>query len=123
MIRPLVLFIVFLLFTGFVHAQDALTGRVYEGKTNNFMPGVTVRNIKNGAGAVSDRTGGFSISAKVGDLIVFSAISYAPDTLFVKDLRYIEIRLVPQGKMLNEVKVTGAEVKLGNLKDTRPVGP
>jgi hypothetical protein len=123
MIRPLVLFIVFLLLTGVAHAQNALTGRVYEDKTNNAMPGVVVRNIKNGAGIITDRTGAFSIPAKVGDLVVFTAMSYAPDTLYVKDLRYIEIKLVPQSRLLNEVKVTGAEVKLGNLKDTRPIGP
>jgi hypothetical protein len=109
--------------SGFAHAQDALTGRVYEDKTTNAMPGVTIRNIKNGAVAVADRTGGFSISAKVGDLVVFSALSYVPDTLYVKDLRYTEIKLIPKGRMLNQVNVTGAEVKTGGFKDTRPLGP
>lgn len=123
MIRPLVLIIVFLSVAGIVRAQDALTGRIYEDQTTNAMPGVTIRNIKNNAVTVSDRTGGFSIPARIGDLVVFSALSYASDTLYVKDLKYIQIRMVPRGKMLGEVKVTGAEVKLGNLKDNRPLGP
>jgi hypothetical protein len=123
MIRPLVLIIAFLSITGIVRAQDGLTGRVYEDKTTIAMPGVTIRNLKNNAVAVTDRTGGFSILAKVGDLVVFSAMSYASDTLYVKDLKYVEVRMVPKGKMLGEVKVTGSEVKLGSMKDSRPLGP
>lgn len=123
MIRQLVLIIAFFSVAGIASAQDALTGRVYEDQTTNIMPGVTIRNVKNNAVTVSDRTGGFSIPAKVGDLVVFSALSYASDTLYVKDLKYIQIRMVPRGKMLGEVKVTGAEVKLGSMKDTRPLGP
>ena len=106
-----------------VHAQDALSGRVYEDKTNFAIPGITIRNLKTNGVTVADRTGGFVIPAKAGDLIVFSGLAYAPDTLFLKDLKFIEIRLIPKSRLLNEVKVTGSEVKLGNLKDTRRLGP
>jgi len=122
MIRPF-LVLIFLFIIGFAHAQDALTGRVYEDKSTNAIPGVTIRNLKTNRVVTSDRTGGFMIPAQVGDLVVFVAMTYAPDTLYVKDLKYIEVRLIPKSRMLNEVKVTGSELKLGNLKDNRVISP
>ncbi len=132
-IRPVLLVFVFMKrlffallffsFLGSLHAQDALTGRVYEDKTNFAVPGITIRNLKTNGATVADLTGGFTIPAKAGDLVVFSGLSYVSDTLFVKDLKYIEIRLIPKSRLLNEVKVTGSEIKLGNLKDNRRLGP
>ncbi|MBS1533333.1 MAG: hypothetical protein JSU01_23745 [Bacteroidetes bacterium] len=113
----------FCLLAGLVSAQDNLTGRVYEYKTKNILPGVTIRNLRTNGAVVSDRTGAFSIVAKVGDLVVFNSFAYHPDTLYVKDLKYTEIQLILKSNMLNEVKVTGQETKLGNLKPKPLLSP
>jgi len=123
MIRGVFLLLCFCFLAGMVSAQDNLTGRIYEYKTRTILPGVTIRNLKTNGVTVSDRTGGFSIAAKVGDLVVFNSFAYQPDTLYVKDLKYTEVQLALKSNMLNEVKVNGQEVKVGSLKPTPSPSP
>ncbi|HWD88492.1 MAG TPA: hypothetical protein VG367_10225 [Mucilaginibacter sp.] len=123
MIRVVFLSLCLCFLAGIVSAQDNLTGRIYEFKTKTILPGVTIRNLRTNGAAVSDRTGAFSITAKVGDLVVFNSFAYQPDTLYVKDLKYTEIQLVLKSNMLSEVKVTGQEVKVGNLKPAPLLSP
>jgi hypothetical protein len=110
-------------FIGSASAQDVLTGRVYEYKTTNAVPGVSIRNLRTNNTAISDRTGAFSIPAKVGDLVLFMGFSYQADTLYVKDLKYTEVQMLLKGRTLDEVKVTGQETRLGNLKPTPTLSP
>jgi len=108
---------------GMASAQDMLGGRIYEYKTRTILPGVTIRNLKTNGVTVSDRTGGFAIAAKVGDLVVFNSFAYHPDTLYVKDLKYTEIQLILKSNMLDEVKVNGQQVKVGSMKGTPSLSP
>ncbi|MFI5160425.1 MAG: hypothetical protein ACHQHN_04070 [Sphingobacteriales bacterium] len=105
------------------HAQDNLVGRIHEDKSNVAVPGINVRNLKTNKVVASDATGAFSIPAKVGDIVVFSGFSYRSDTLYVQKLGYIDIVLTLNSKMLDEVKVTGQETKLGSLKGTPTLSP
>lgn len=123
MTRFVLLAAIFLFSVNVLHAQDNLTGRIYENKKRVALPGIVVQNLNTHVTVLSDRTGGFSIPAKVGDLILFSNFSYQPDTLYVKDLKYIEILLDLKGKMLKEVKVTGSETRLGNLTAPPKLSP
>lgn len=123
MVRALFISLLLLFVVCFAQAQDNLTGRVYEFKTRTVLPGVTVKNLATNGAVVSDRTGAFSIAAKAGDLVVFNSFAYQPDTLYVKDLKYVEIQLSLKSNMLNEVKVTGQEVKTGNLKPAPLLSP
>jgi hypothetical protein len=116
MIRKLFSIICFLFVAGSIYAQDNLTGRIAEDKTRIAIAGVKVQNIKSGNVVVSDPTGAFSIPARVGDIIVFSSGFYLPDTLYVQNLRYIEIAMQSKANALKEVKVTQSEVKTGSLK-------
>ncbi|HVS93226.1 MAG TPA: carboxypeptidase-like regulatory domain-containing protein [Mucilaginibacter sp.] len=104
-------------------AQDNLTGRVYEANTHSAIPGITIRNLKTNFATVSNQTGAYSIPAKVGDLIVFSAFSYVPDTLYVQNLNYTDIKLTLKQNMLNGVTVTGQQTRLGNLKPAPTLSP
>jgi len=122
-IRLVVFCTLFFFFAGAVQAQDNLTGRIYENKTKGALPGINVQNLRTNRFTVSDRSGGFSIAAKVGDLVVFSGFSYHSDTLYVKDLKYVEILLDLKSNMLKEVKVTGVETKLGGLKAAPTLSP
>jgi hypothetical protein len=123
MIRVVFLSLCLCLLAGMVSAQDNLTGRIYEFKTKTILPGVTIRNLRTNGATVSDRTGAYSITAKAGDLVVFNSFAYQPDTLYVKDLKYTEIQLVLKSNMLNEVKVTGQQVKVGSLKGAPSLSP
>jgi hypothetical protein len=123
MVRFILFSIYFCLFISAASAQDNLTGRVYEYKTKNTLPGITVRNLRTNGTTISDRTGAYSIAAKVGDLVLFNSFSYQPDTLYVKDLKYTDVQLVLKSNMLQEVKVTGQETRLGNLKPAPALAP
>ena len=123
MIRFILFSVCFCFVAGIASAQDNITGRVYEYKTRNAIPGITIRNLRTNNTIVSDRTGAFSIAAKVGDLVLFTSFSYQPDTLYVKDLNYTDVQLVLKSNMLQEVKVTGQETRLGNLKPTPTLAP
>jgi hypothetical protein len=111
------------LFIGVAHAQDNLIGRIHEDKSNVAVPGINVHNLKTNKIVASDATGAFSIPAKVGDIVVFSGFSYRSDTLYVQKLGYIDIVLTLSSRMLDEVKVTGQETKLGNLKPAPTLSP
>ena len=123
MARFVVLLAVFLFVLNAVHAQDGLNGRIYENKKRVALPGIVVKNLNSNATVLSDRTGGFSIPAKVGDLVVFSNFSYQPDTLYVKDFKYIEILLDLKTNMLKGVTVTESETRLGDLKAKPKLSP
>jgi hypothetical protein len=123
MIRFIFLSLCLCLLAGIASAQDNLTGRIYEYKTKTTLPGISVRNLRTNGTSVSDRTGAYSIQVKVGDLVVFAGFSYQLDTLYVKEVAYTDIQMILKSNMLQEVKVTGQEVKLGNLKAAPTLSP
>lgn len=97
-----------LLFCGFVSTalgQDVFKGKVYEIKTHITLSGIEVRNMTNKLVTTTDDKGGFSISAKKGDLVIFKGFSYVADTLIVASLSQ-NVYLIPRSNMLKEVKVT-----------------
>src|ERR1700744_1752516 len=112
--KLILLCVILTLFFGVAHAQDNLTGRIHEDKTNVAIPGINVHNLKTNKIVASDATGAFSIPAKVGDIIVFAGFSYRPDTLYVQKLGYIDIVLTLNSRMLDEVKGTVQEKRFGN---------
>lgn len=100
-----------LLFIKTTLAQDQLTGRVYENKKNVFLQGVKVEDLKTHQMTITGRDGSFTIKAAVGDVICFSGFSYKPDTVYVADLKYMQVFLDLRQNMLDEVKVTNQEIK------------
>ncbi len=93
------------------YAQNQLTGRVYENKTKVFLQGVRVENLKSHAMTITGPDGSFAIRAAVGDLVRFTNSNYKPDTLYVADLKYIQVFLDPRVNQLQEVKVTNQQIK------------
>lgn len=111
MIRQLISIAFFLLTVSSAFAQDQLSGRVYENKTNIFLQGVKVENLKTHTMAMTGKDGSFTIKAAVGDVICFSDFSYKPDTVYVASLQYMQVFLDLRQNMLDEVKVTNQEIK------------
>ena len=116
MTRSIFVCIIFLLALSTIsQAQDRLAGRIYEIKTRISLGGIKIEDLKSHFTAVADSTGRFSIKTAVGDFVSFSGISYQTDTLYVADLKYLEVFLTPRINMLDEVKVRGVQTKTGKL--------
>ncbi|MCC8409528.1 carboxypeptidase-like regulatory domain-containing protein [Mucilaginibacter sp. UR6-1] len=84
-----------------------LKGTVYEGSGSTRIPDVFVHDLTNKQMTLTDKNGNFEISAASGHLVVFSAPTYAPDTVYVTDMANKKIRLNPQGIRLSTVNISG----------------
>jgi hypothetical protein len=102
-------------FSTISRAQDKLTGRVFEIKTRVALGGIKVEDLKSHFTAAADTAGRFVIKVAIGDFISFSGISYQPDTVYVANLKFLEVFLKPKVNMLDEVKVQSVETRTGKL--------
>lgn len=100
-----------------VKAQATLEGKVYELNTSIKLQSIRVTNLNSKQFTTTDTSGRFYINAKNGDLLAFRGYAYVPDTLMITNKNRLIVFLQPEGKMLNEVKVSAPSTKLGNLKD------
>jgi hypothetical protein len=91
--RQVFLLILFTMLSTVLFAQDEFTGRVYENKVNVFLQGVRVEDLKSHAMTITGPDGSFTIKAMVGDLVAFTNSSYKPDTVFLANLKYMQIFL------------------------------
>ena len=96
----------------FIHAQD-MTEKVINGTIicdSNSVEGVHVLNLVNEKSTVTDRNGHFSIIAKQGDLLVFSAVhlNYWRKSVKENDFKtgFLEVTMTPKEVKLNEVVLT-----------------
>ena len=78
-----VLFVLQLALTIQVYGQQTLNGRVYESLTDSIITGVNVFNINTKASTRTGIDGSFKISASEGDMVIFSASGFKPDTITV----------------------------------------
>ncbi len=96
----------------FIHAQD-MAEKVISGAIicdSNSVEGVHVLNLVNEKSTVTDRNGHFSIVAKQGDLLVFSAVhlNYWRKSIKENDFKtgFLEVIMTPKEVKLNEVVLT-----------------
>jgi len=111
MMRQFLFLIVFSAFATGAFAQNQLTGRVFENKSKVFLQGIRIEDLKSHAIVISGPDGSFTIGAAVGDVVCFTNANYRPDTLYLADLKYVQVFLDPKVNMLEEVKVTNQEIK------------
>jgi hypothetical protein len=109
--RLLLIVLCCVLFAKFSFAQEQLTGRVYENKTKVFLQGVRVEDMKSHVMTITGPDGSFSIKAAAGDLVRFSNSNYKPDTVYLADLKYIQVFLDPVVNQLQEVQVKNQQIK------------
>jgi len=94
-----------------VFAQTGMiSGRVNDAK-GNPLAGVTVRVKGATAGIATAQDGSYRISAAQGDVLVFTAIGFAPREAQVTAQRILNITLIGDDQQLNEVVVTALGVK------------
>lgn len=99
-------------------AQSALQGKIYDGKTDSLLAGVTIMNITGKKFVLSDRNGQYTISAAENDLLVFSFSGFAPDTIPVEPYMFytrFDITLKPQSLELKGVTVVATNYQTDSL--------
>lgn len=105
------LIIIVFLISAAANAQTAVKGRVLENKTRIGLAGVRVDNLNNKKTTLTNTTGDFSISAKMGDLLVFKAFAYQVDSLILIKVNDQEIFMEPVTNVLNQVNITTTVTK------------
>lgn len=98
-----------LMLTGLVaSAQDNhIRGQVIETGTNTKLTDVLVRNTNNNQVVLTGDNGSFDIRGMMGHTLIFSSPGYVSDTLYIADLKYKNVIMVPLGIALREVNVRG----------------
>lgn len=92
-------------------AQQLFSGRVYDLNDQKMpIPNALVRNLSNGKSTMTQAQGGFSLLAKVGELIEVSFAGYHTDTLYLINLSPRTIYLPANSTSLKEVAIVGAKV-------------
>lgn len=119
----LILTLILLLFAYCGFSQTKLRGKVREEKTYVPIGNAQVENLNTHFVVLTDTSGAFSTTARVGDRITISAMGYAIDTLYVTDLTNKSIYLVRQDNLLKEVKVNNIEFKKGTFAAKPIMGP
>lgn len=84
-----------------------ITGKITGADDGQPLPGVSIRVKGTAAGAISAIDGSYIITAKPGDILVFSFLSYKSQEITVKQNKVINVKLNPTSSNLNEVVVIG----------------
>lgn len=103
--RSLLLALVALLGPGWMLAQT-VTGTVVD-ETDFGLPGVNIIVDGTTSGTITDIDGSYSITAKPGDVLVFSFTGYETQRITVGAQSTIDVTLNPDVAILDQVVVTG----------------
>ncbi|WP_212006388.1 SusC/RagA family TonB-linked outer membrane protein [Chitinophaga sp. HK235] len=90
--------------------EREISGTVRDNK-GTPLPGVSVQIKGATKGAQTNASGQYHLSAKAGDVLVFSSIGFAPREVTVGTSASVDVRLEENVKGLNELVVTALGVK------------
>ncbi len=121
MIRTLLFSLAMLAVAAPIHAQDSalgdtLSARVLDARSAEPVIGATVRVVGQTRGVAADADGAFQLVVSRGDVLVVSAIGYAPKRVQTSDLLAQSqpiVRLMPAAIELSAVMVDGASAVAG----------
>ncbi len=99
--------------------EETITGKVTDGR-GDALPGVSVLIKGSSRGTTTGGDGGYSLSANVGDVLVFSFVGFESREVPVSGAQSINVRLTESLSLLNEVIVTGTRSG-GRTKIDTPV--
>ena len=100
-------FLWMLCFTAFAQAQVTATGVVVDAATGEPIIGAGIVIPGKAGGAITDVDGHYSIAAKAGDVLEFSAIGYKTTQVTVGAGNVVDVILPDDVDLLNEAIVTG----------------
>ena len=92
-------------------AQQKVVQGVVEDWEGNPMPGVSVKIEGTGTGTISDIDGKYSISASVGNTLVFSFVGMKSEKIIVDNKSVVNVKLEEDAVMLQEVVSIGYGTK------------
>ncbi|WP_085997938.1 SusC/RagA family TonB-linked outer membrane protein [Pedobacter arcticus] len=91
----------------FAQAKKAVNGRVFDAKSNETLPGVSVKVKTGNSTTITDGNGNFSIQAKTTDVLVFTSIGYESQEVKVGSQGILTVNLESSARSLQEVVVVG----------------
>lgn len=97
-------------------AQNKVSGKVTNDKDGSAIVGVTVIVKGKGTATKTDGSGNFEISAETGDVLLFSAVSYAGKSVKVKG-NTVNVSLKPVETDLDEVVVVAMDRKTSSREN------
>ena len=100
-------------------AQVVIKGKIISGDDNQPLPGAAVSVKGTTAGTLSDNNGNFSITTKVGQVLVFTTSGYNSKQITVGTGNNLKVTLEINAKLLRDVVVTGA---LGVKRQAKELG-
>ncbi|HEX5552596.1 MAG TPA: TonB-dependent receptor [Chitinophagaceae bacterium] len=99
------------LFALFFYLSASSQGLKVHGKVsssgNQPLVGVTVQLKGTTTGAITDKKGDYTITAAIGDSLIFRYIGYQPQHVAVKNAQPLNIQLEPSSSELNQLVVIG----------------
>ena len=105
-----------MLITVHSYAQNRnISGTVTDASDSGPIPGVNVKLKGTSVGVSTDVNGKYTLPAKKGDILVFSAISYASQEIRVGDVSTVNVQLKSAVANLEEVVVIGYGVQKKKL--------
>jgi len=106
-VKRMITTVILLLSLCVLNAQNQrITGKVTD-DSNNPLPGVAVYVSGSQSGELTSENGTYSIQAKMGDVIVFSALGYSEEQVVVSDKTVINIRMKIEAFGLDETVIIG----------------
>lgn len=92
--------------SNFQAQEIKITGNVTSLEDEQPIPGVSIVIFGTTKGASTDFDGNYSIVAKKGDILQFSAIGFADQKITVEDKTVINVKLLQSTEQLDEIVVT-----------------
>jgi TonB-linked SusC/RagA family outer membrane protein len=105
------------LINSFFATYDRVNGKVSD-ENGLPMPGVSVKIKNNAGGTITDKDGKFQLTAKKGDVLIFSYIGYVSKEVVYTEEATINVSLSVENMTMSEVVVTAyGKVKKSSLTD------
>ncbi|MBN9385007.1 MAG: TonB-dependent receptor [Chitinophagaceae bacterium] len=117
--KPILLCIMLIVYI-YAHAQNTLTGKVTDSKTNAPIEGASIKVKHSKTGTSTDNNGHYAIPVKPGDLVEISSIGYITKTISIVDGGSLDIALEPSSTELREIVFVGTR-GAGRAKTETPV--
>lgn len=101
-----------LLYAAAAWAQQTITGKITSAVTGETLPAATVKVVGTSVGALADINGSYSIKVlSENDVLEFSYVGYASQTVKVGSQRVINVALAENAKTIEGVIVTAIGIK------------
>ena len=124
LLKLLLILVMFIAFKSSGFAQAKFGGQIFENHTKIPIGGVVVENLNTHEKAISDENGMFIYwSLRSRTYFCFQHRPMKATRYTLLNLDYMAVRLDLINRYLNEVKVTGQELKIGKLSPMVETGP